>query len=105
VLINPGVGINTGEAYQNCRPLTPSTDLKQLIERPVIEWKGQILNDFEEYAFKKHPILGKLKKGLYDCSALFSLMSGSGSSVYGIFSGKPELPLKLRKYVIWEGMM
>jgi 4-diphosphocytidyl-2-C-methyl-D-erythritol kinase len=105
VLINPGVGINTGEAYQNCRPLPPSTDLKQLIERPIIEWKGQIVNDFEEYAFKKHPIIGDLKEGLYGCNALFSLMSGSGSSVYGIFSGKPELFRELKDYVIWEGML
>ena len=105
VILNPGVGINTGEAYQNCRPGIPSTNLLQLIELPVVEWKGQIINDFEDFAIKKYPVIGNIKKALYDCNALFSLMSGSGSSVYGIFSDKPKLPDKLRDFVIWEGFM
>jgi 4-diphosphocytidyl-2-C-methyl-D-erythritol kinase len=105
VLINPGVGIGTLEAYRNCSPGIPLTSLEQLIEYPVIEWKAHILNDFEDFAFKKHPIIGDIKEELYSSGAIFSLMSGSGSSVYGIFSEKPELPEKLRKIVIWEGKM
>jgi 4-diphosphocytidyl-2-C-methyl-D-erythritol kinase len=103
VLINPGVGISTIEAYQNCYPGIPLTSLEQLLGRPVIEWKGQILNDFEDFAFKKHPIIGEIKDELYRSGAIFSLMSGSGSSVYGIFSKKPELPERLKNYLIWEG--
>jgi 4-diphosphocytidyl-2-C-methyl-D-erythritol kinase len=105
VIINPGVGINTTEAYQNCRVGVPSISLVQLIEYPVIEWKKKIINDFEEFAFKKHPVIGKIKEGLYRSDALFSLMSGSGSSVYGVFSEKPELPDKLKYLVIWEGKL
>jgi 4-diphosphocytidyl-2-C-methyl-D-erythritol kinase len=105
VIINPGVGIDTVEAYKNCRSEVPSTNLIQLFERPVIEWKGLILNDFEDFAFKKHPIIGDIKEGLYISKALFSLMSGSGSSVYGIFQEKPELLKKLRDFVIWEGII
>jgi 4-diphosphocytidyl-2-C-methyl-D-erythritol kinase len=105
VLINPGVGISTGEAYQNCSPGIPLTCIKQLLECPVIEWKGHILNDFEDFAFNKYPIIGDIKDELYRTGAVFSLMSGSGSSVYGIFSEKPELPEKLKEHVIWEGAM
>ncbi|MGC1391615.1 MAG: 4-(cytidine 5'-diphospho)-2-C-methyl-D-erythritol kinase [Bacteroidales bacterium] len=105
VLLNPGVGINTGEAYQNCSPKIPSISLKELIYRPVIEWKGLIVNDFEDFAFNKHPVIGYIKEELYRCNALFSLMSGSGSSVYGIFSEKPKLPEKLIEFVIWEGIL
>jgi 4-diphosphocytidyl-2-C-methyl-D-erythritol kinase len=105
VLINPGVGISSGEAYQNCSPGIPFPSLEQLLERPLIEWKGHILNDFEDFAFKKYPIIGDIKEDLYRSGAIFSLMSGSGSSVYGIFSEKPELPEKLKEYVIWEGYM
>jgi 4-diphosphocytidyl-2-C-methyl-D-erythritol kinase len=105
VLLNPGVGINTAEAYQNCLPGVPSTSLIQLIERPVIEWKEFITNDFEDFAVKKHPIIGRIKEGMYRSNAIFSLMSGSGSSVYGIFQKKPELQPKLRDLVIWEGVM
>ena len=105
VLINPGVEISTREAYQNCHPAVPATSLLRLIELPVAEWKNHILNDFEEFAFKKFPIIGELKSDLYSAGALFSLMSGSGSSVYGVFSEKPALPEKVKKYVIWEGLM
>ena len=49
-------------------------------------WQGIIENDFEEVAFAMHPILMSLKRSLYDLGAEFSLMSGSGSAVYGIFN-------------------
>lgn len=105
VLLNPGVGINTREAYENCRPDKPANSLLKLIDHPVSEWKELIKNDFEEFAFKKHPVIGEIKKELYNTGALFSLMSGSGSSVYGLFTEKPEISDDLRKSVIWEGMM
>jgi 4-diphosphocytidyl-2-C-methyl-D-erythritol kinase len=105
VLLNPGVEISTGDAFQNCRPGVPSTSLIKLIEHPIIEWKGLIVNDFEDFVFKKYPVIGELKEELYRSKALFSLMSGSGSSVYGIFSEKPKLPWKLEEFVIWEGKL
>ena len=106
ILLNPGVGINTGEAYHNCRTETPVTSLLQLTALDIKEWKDLILNDFEEFAFKKHPVIRKIKDGLYNCGALFSSMSGSGSSVYGIFSKKPgDIPGRLRRMVIWEGAL
>jgi 4-diphosphocytidyl-2-C-methyl-D-erythritol kinase len=105
VIINPGVGINTTEAYQNCQAENPSKSLAQLIDYPVIEWKDKIINDFEEFAFKKHPVIGKIKEGLYRSEALFSLMSGSGSSVYGIFTEKPKLGKNLKDHVVWEGKL
>jgi 4-diphosphocytidyl-2-C-methyl-D-erythritol kinase len=104
-ILNPGVSISTSEAYKYCHPLAPQESLKQLIEYPVGEWKELILNDFEEYAFKKYPIIAHMKEELYRSGAIFSLMSGSGSSVYGIFKEKPELTDKLKEYVIWEGKM
>jgi len=104
-ILNPGVSISTAEAYKNCRPVTPPESLRQLIEYPVSEWKGLILNDFEEFAFRKHPIIADIKEELYRSGAIFSLMSGSGSSVYGLFKGKPQIPDKLRTYVIWEGFL
>ena len=105
LLLNPGVGIITAEAFQNCRPENPSNSLFQLVDRPINEWKELIINDFEDFAFKKHPLIGEMKKELYRSGALFSSMSGSGSSVYGIFSEKSKLPGKLKKFVIYEGMM
>lgn len=105
VIINPGVSISTGEAYQNCNSAAPSESLKDLFELPVAEWKEVLLNDFEDFAFRKHSVLADIKNELYKSDAVFSLMSGSGSSVYGIYKEKPELPPKLREFVIWEGML
>jgi 4-diphosphocytidyl-2-C-methyl-D-erythritol kinase len=106
ILINPGVGINTGEAYRNCRPGRPGFSLSELVKMNIAEWKGVILNDFEDFAFKKHPVISRAKEALYNSGALFSSMSGSGSSVYGIFSGKPDkLAAGLKRMVIWQGAM
>lgn len=105
VLANPGAGINTREAYQNCRPVKPLNRLTDLITHPITEWKTLITNDFEFFAVGKHPLIGKIKNELYNAGALFSLMSGSGSSVYGIFASKPDLPSELLNFVIWEGFL
>ena len=105
VLVNPGCRISTADAYRNCKPEKPSVSLPDLFKLPFSDWKKLILNDFEEFAFKKHPLIGDLKDELYKSGALFSLMSGSGSSVYGIFSKNPNLPPKIKEYVIWEGGM
>ncbi len=105
VLLNPGVSINTPEAYQNCKPIKPPNSLTDLITHPITEWKALITNDFEDFAIKKYSIIGKFKKELYDSGALFGLMSGSGSSVYGIFQEKPKVSDKLKDYIIYEGLM
>ena len=106
VLLNPGVGISTGEAYRNCTPSRHPDTLTALTRLPVDRWKDHIKNDFEAYAFSVHPVIGTLKEELYRAGALFSLMSGSGSSVYGIFSAKPgRLPGNVRSRLIWEGSL
>jgi 4-diphosphocytidyl-2-C-methyl-D-erythritol kinase len=89
----------------NCRPSSVTGSLLQTINSHITEWKDLIVNSFEEYAFSKHPVMGEIKRELYNHGAIFSLMSGSGSSLFGIFSERPELPEKLRKSIIWEGIM
>jgi len=86
-------------------PSKSDDTLEQLILNPISEWKDLIINDFEDFAFRKHSVIGEIKKELYSYGALFSLMSGSGSSVYGIFASKPVLSEKLKRYVIYEGKM
>lgn len=103
VLINPGLHVSTKEAYSHCIPSKPDTSLKELIGLPVSEWKKFIFNDFEDFASGKYPVIGDIKRSFYASGAVFSLMSGSGSSVFGIFSEKPVLPEVLRKMVIHEG--
>lgn len=105
VLLNPGISISTKEAYENCSPAKPENSLRKLIEIPVSEWKDLIVNDFEKTIFIGHPEIKAIKQTLYRTGAIYSSMSGSGSTVYGIFNEKPVIPVNLRKLVIYEGIL
>ena len=87
VLINPGIHVNTGSAFQQLTPAVPAKSLKELIQLPLGEWKNSIVNDFEEPVFKQHPVIKIIKEELYNCGAVYAAMSGSGSTVYGLFNG------------------
>lgn len=105
VLLNPGINISTKDAYQNCHPARHSSKLTGIVSRGPAAWKRYIRNDFEDYAFSIHPEIGDLKTSLYSEGALYSSMTGSGSSVYGLFSEKPALSPETRKHLIYEGML
>jgi len=105
VLVNPGVGINTREAYQSCKPERPSETLLHLTDSPVTSWKNLLKNDFEPFAFQKYPLIGEIKDELYKSGALFSSMSGSGSTIFGVFQAKPVVDVRIKGLIIWEGLM
>ena len=52
--------------------------------------KDNIINDFEEPVFESHPELAAIKQKLYAGGALLSLMSGSGSTIFGLFEDRTE---------------
>ena len=85
IVVKPPIHVSTAEAYQNIIPSKSRLSLKGLVGFPVNKWKGNVLNHFERYVFSKHPEVGAIKQKLYDLGASFSLMSGSGSAVYGLF--------------------
>jgi 4-diphosphocytidyl-2-C-methyl-D-erythritol kinase len=105
VIINPGINISTREAYLNCRPVYPATDLSELVLSPVSEWKSLIFNDFENHIFGKYPQIGEIKASLYESGASYSSMSGSGSSVYGLFGSVPVIPERLKDFVVYNGTL
>jgi len=94
-LINPGIHISTKEAYSAVVPRKPDKNLTDLLELPVIKWSGKIKNDFEDYALKKYPVIAEIKAKLTGLGAVFTLMTGSGSSVFGLFEG--SVPSSLKK--------
>ena len=59
--------------------------LVELLQSPVTEWHNKIFNDFEETVFAKIPQLADYKQELYDSGAVYAAMSGSGSTMFGIF--------------------
>jgi len=90
-LVMPQVHVSTAEAYQGIIPKKPKQSLKELIKLPIEEWQGNITNDFENHILENHPKIRKVKQDLLAAGAVFSLMSGSGASVYGIFIEKVDL--------------
>ncbi len=87
VLINPGIHINTGWAFTQVN-FSNSNTIKAVVQQPVETWKEQLINDFELPVFEKYPEIKNIKDYLYQNGALYASMSGSGSSVYGIFNKK-----------------
>ena len=80
----------TKEAYARISPRRPETPITDIIRRPVEEWKDLLTNDFEEGVFALHPEIADIKARLYDQGAAYASMSGSGSSVFGLFRTVPE---------------
>ncbi|HUQ67762.1 MAG TPA: 4-(cytidine 5'-diphospho)-2-C-methyl-D-erythritol kinase [Flavitalea sp.] len=92
VIVNPGIHISTAEVFKEIiitakeRP-----SLIQLISLPIVEWRYHVVNKFEEPVFKNHPVLKQIKDELYDEGAVFASMTGTGSSLYGIFHNSKKI--------------
>lgn len=86
VLVKPDVFVSTKQAYAHVTPKLPAIPLAEAIKLPIETWKEQIVNDFEQSVFPFHPELPAIKQTLYDMGAVYASMSGSGSTMYGIFN-------------------
>ena len=95
LLVKPDVAVSTAEAYAGVTPHKPEISLADAVMRPVSEWKDCVFNDFEPSVFKKYPLLADIKQKLYDFGAGYAAMTGSGSTVYGIFSEPFDRPSEL----------
>lgn len=90
-LVHPPVFVSTADAYRGIVPrniMQPRLDeraLEELLRQPVGKWKESVVNDFETTVFAKYPILEQYKKSLYEEGAIYASMSGSGSTMFGIF--------------------
>lgn len=90
LLVKPDVSISTKEAFAGVTPILPKLSLKEIIKLPPYEWQGRMVNDFEGSLFPNHPILKQIKENLLGLGAVYSSMSGSGSTVFGLFRNKEE---------------
>lgn len=84
-LIKPDVYVSTKVAYSNIVPAESEVEITEILKRPLNEWKGALKNDFEKNIFKEFPLLKAIKDDLYEAGAEYACMSGSGSSIFGIF--------------------
>ncbi|GAB3266773.1 4-(cytidine 5'-diphospho)-2-C-methyl-D-erythritol kinase [Larkinella harenae] len=102
VLVYPNMAISTAEAYANVRPRKPSVPLRTLLAAPINAWRETVWNDFEDSLFPRYPILNTVKQELYQAGAIYASMSGSGSTLYGIFDKPLELPAFFEPYQTWQ---
>lgn len=91
-LLNIGIHVGTKEAYSNVQ-FSEKIELDKIIKNTIHSWQEKVTNDFEKSIFLKHPELKKIKEKFYDEGALFAAMSGSGSTIFGIYKEKPESSL------------
>jgi 4-diphosphocytidyl-2-C-methyl-D-erythritol kinase len=106
VLVKPDIHVSTSEAYAGVKPRQPQNDIQKIIERiPPENWKDVLKNDFERSVFDKYPVIGEVKRRLYDAGALYASMSGSGAAVYGIFSSAMDLTNQFSSMQYWSGML
>lgn len=92
MIVKPDVFVSTREAFANIRPHRPGYPVREVIRRPVAEWKDTLINDFEASVFPQYPVIGEIKEELYHQGAIYASMSGSGSSVFGLFTADTTLP-------------
>ncbi len=84
----PNIESSTAEAYQWCEPnAEPEFSLKKvLLEEDPEEWRYLLMNELEKVVFPRHHLVGNVKDQIYEFGAEYASMSGSGSSVFGVFN-------------------
>ena len=85
VVTPAGIAVSTKDAYGGIKPHLPEMALTDILSRPIEEWDGMLVNDFEETVFAKYPELEAIKRSLYDSGAVYASMSGSGSALFAVY--------------------
>jgi 4-diphosphocytidyl-2-C-methyl-D-erythritol kinase len=100
-LVKPPFNVSTKDAYAMITPHRPEITLKEIVKKPVSEWKNRMKNDFEIPVFKKYPQLCSIKEKLYEQGAVYASMSGSGSTLFGLFEKPPQLENIFPDCFVW----
>ena len=95
LIVNPGIHISTKEAFSNLTPTVQTKSVHEIIQQPVTSWKDELVNDFEKPLLKLYPEIEAVKYSMYNAGAIYSSMSGSGSTVFGLFPNDTSIQLSL----------
>lgn len=99
VVVKPDIYVSTKEAFEGITPREPERPIEDILTYPVKEWEKEGLkNDFETSIFSRHPELKEIKESLKDAGADYAAMSGSGSSLFGLFAGEKEARETFERY-------
>ncbi|MFM1963922.1 MAG: hypothetical protein RLZZ172_2767 [Bacteroidota bacterium] len=91
IVINPCIHISTAAAFREIKLNPNAAPCHTLIKQPIENWRGNLVNDFEAAVFPMHPELEDIRNQLYALDAVYASMTGSGSTIYGIFRVLPDL--------------
>ena len=105
ILVKPDIHVSTADAFAGIKPKQPSASLSEILSLPLSEYRGVLVNDFEESVFQKHPSISSIKESMYQHGALYASMSGSGASVFGIFNSPVDFKNYFPGMVYWMGML
>jgi len=87
LMIKPDVAVSTRDAYAG---IQVTGDRRQVTGDRLQVTGLYPENDFETTVFKKYPVLAEIKQRLLDMGAYYAAMSGSGSTIYGLFEADAE---------------
>lgn len=90
LLVKPEISISTKEAFAGVTPGEPEYSLKETLMLPPDKWPGRMVNHFEGSLFPNHTVLSDIKETLLSKGVVYASMSGSGSTVFGLFRRKEE---------------
>ena len=90
LVVRPNIPVSTKEAFSLITPQKPMKNCLDIVRQPIETWKDELVNDFEHSVFALHPEIEKLKEIMYEQGAVYAAMSGSGSSVFGLFRDTPD---------------
>jgi 4-diphosphocytidyl-2-C-methyl-D-erythritol kinase len=91
VLVYPNIHVSTPIAYKHVVPTKPKYNIKEILRLPIEAWKDKLENNFEASVFKEYPLIETIKNTLYNQGAQYASMSGSGSSIFGIYDTEPQI--------------
>jgi len=90
-VVRPAIPVPTREAFSLITPRHPERNCRDIVMQPVETWRDELINDFEHSVFTLHPEIGAIKEQLYEMGAVYAAMSGSGSSLFGLFREHVDL--------------
>ncbi len=85
ILVHPAIHVSTAWAFGQLNPQEKTKSIADIVQQDIHTWKNELINDFESPIFEAHPMIAQLKDYLYHEGAIYASMSGSGSSLFGIF--------------------
>lgn len=108
ILVNPGIHISTAWAFSQLQAKNLPAKrqaVAEVIQKPVSDWKTELVNDFELPVYREYPQLEDVRNKLYGAGAEYASLTGTGSCIYGIFRKKTavqnlQLDKRFRVYVL-----